>query len=126
MDTETYEDTKKNNIKIILYNNRRKVKMSTPEFLTCHILPPKYKDIAVKNIEKLIEFLKNSNFKPPQIKQLMDSIPWINSIDTWDKNKSEFRTEVKRLDSIRGEDFSKTFPELAPLLLTDRTQFFPI
>jgi hypothetical protein len=101
-------------------------KMSTPEFLTCHILPPKYKDIAVKNIEKLIEFLKNSKFKPPQIKQLMDSIPWINSIDTWDKNKSEFRTEVKRLDSIRGEDFSKTFPELAPLLLTDRTQFFPI
>ena len=29
MDTESYEDTKKNNIKIILYNNRRKVKMTT-------------------------------------------------------------------------------------------------
>ena len=31
MDTESYEDTKKNNIKIILYNNRRKVRMSTPQ-----------------------------------------------------------------------------------------------
>jgi hypothetical protein len=31
MDTESYEDTKKNNIKIILYNNRRKVKMSIPQ-----------------------------------------------------------------------------------------------
>ena len=31
MDTESYEDTKKNNIKIILYNNRRKVKMATPQ-----------------------------------------------------------------------------------------------
>jgi hypothetical protein len=31
MDTESYEDTKKNNIKIILYNNRMKVKMSTPQ-----------------------------------------------------------------------------------------------
>ena len=31
MDTESYEDTKKNNIKIILYNNRMKVKMTTPQ-----------------------------------------------------------------------------------------------
>ena len=31
MDTESYEDIKKNNIKIILYNNRRKVKMTTPQ-----------------------------------------------------------------------------------------------
>jgi hypothetical protein len=31
MDTESYEDTKKNNIKIILYNNRMKVKMSIPQ-----------------------------------------------------------------------------------------------
>lgn len=101
-------------------------KMSTPEFLTCHILPTKYKNTAINNIEKLIEFFKKSKFKAHQVKQLIDGIPWINSANTWEQHKEEFRREVKRLDTIRGENFSKTFPELAPLLLPDRTQFFPI
>jgi hypothetical protein len=100
--------------------------MSTPEFLACHILPTKYKDTGIEKIEQAIKFLKKSKFKPQQVKQLIDTIPWIYSKDTWDKNKDGFRKEIKRLDSIRGEDFSKTFPELAPLLLADRTQFFPI
>jgi hypothetical protein len=100
--------------------------MSTPEYLACHILPLKYKDVGKTSIEKTIQLLKDTKFKKHHITQLTDTIPWIYSKDTWDKNKDMFRKEVKRLDSIRGEDFSKTFPELAPLLLTDRTQFFPI
>ena len=90
------------------------------------MLPLKYKDAGKTSIEKTIQLLKDNRFKKHHIMQLTDTIPWIYSKDTWDKNKDMFRKEVKRLDSIRGEDFSKTFPELAPLLLTDRTQFFPI
>jgi hypothetical protein len=100
--------------------------MSTPDYLTCHILPLKYKDAGKNSIEKTIKLLKDNNFRESQIAQLTDTIPWIYSKDSWDNNKDMFRKEVKRLDSIRGEDFSKTFPELAPLLLPDRTQFFPI
>jgi hypothetical protein len=73
-----------------------------------------------------MQLLKNKRFKKHHIMQLSDTIPWIYSKDSWDENKYKFRKEVKRLDSIRGEDFSKTFPELAPLLLPDRNKFFPI
>ena len=117
VDKELY--TPKSNV-YTLYN------MSTPDYLACHILPLKYKNAGKTSIEKTIQFFKDKKFKKPQIEQLKDTIPWIYSKDTWDNNKDMFRKEVKRLDSIRGEDFSKTFPELAPLLLSDRTQFFPI
>jgi hypothetical protein len=100
--------------------------MSTPDHLTCHILPLKYKDIGKTSIEKTIKLLKDNKFSKQQISQISDTIPWIYSKHTWEQRREEFRREVKRLDAIRGEDFSKTFPELAPLLLPDRTQFFPI
>ena len=42
-----------------------------------------------------------------------------------DKQKVEFRKEVKRLDKIRGEDFQKTFPELATLIEPDHIRLRP-
>ena len=42
--------------------------------------------------------------------------------DTWDKNKDKFKSEIARVDKLRGENFTQTFPELAPLLDMDETQ----
>jgi hypothetical protein len=110
----------KKDLSYMLYN------MSTPDYLTCHILPPELKQKGRESLEKTIALLKANKFKVPQIQQIEDAIPWAMSQDTWDQHKRQFRSEVKRLDKIRGEDFSKTFPELADLLKPDRNKHFPI
>ena len=99
--------------------------MSTPDHLTCHILPPEFKLTGKESLEKVVGILTAQRFKPHQISQISDAIPWLMSRDTWDKQKVEFRKEVKRLDKIRGEDFQKTFPELATLIEPDHIRLRP-
>ena len=93
--------------------------------LTCHILPPEFKLTGKESLEKVVGTLTSQRFKPHQISQISDAIPWLMSRDTWDKQKVEFRKEVKRLDKIRGEDFQKTFPELATLIEPDHIRLRP-
>ena len=100
--------------------------MSTPEFLTCHILPPDLKIKAKESLEQTVKFLKSKKFKVNQINQISDAIPWVMSKDSWDQQKVEFRNEVKRLDNIRGENFKKTFPELAILLEPEYKRLWPV
>lgn len=100
--------------------------MSTPPHLTAHILPANMKMIGKYNMEKAIELFTKNKFKAEQIKQLTDTTPWVFSEHTWDKYKDEFKAEVKRLDSIRGEDFKKTFPELAELMKMERRVKVPV
>jgi organic radical activating enzyme len=104
----------------MLYN------MSTPEFLACHILPPELKVKAKESLEKTVKFFKNKKFKLEQRKQIEDAIPWSVSKDSWEQQKVMFRNEVKRLDRIRGEDFKKTFPELAILLEPEYKRLWPV
>jgi MoaA/NifB/PqqE/SkfB family radical SAM enzyme len=94
--------------------------MSTPEHYTCHILPEDYKLKGKESLEKAIALLQSKKFKPGAIQQLTDALPWAMLYNTWDKHKYAFRSEVQRVDKIRGENFNKTFPELAPLLQFDR------
>ena len=94
--------------------------MSTPEHYTCHILPEAYKLKGKESLENAINLLKSKNFKPACVQQLEDALPWALLYDTWEQHKYAFRSEVQRIDKIRGEDFKKTFPELAPLLEFDR------
>jgi MoaA/NifB/PqqE/SkfB family radical SAM enzyme len=94
--------------------------MSTPEHFTCHILPEDYKAKGQASLEGAIKFLKSNNFKPHQIHQLEDALMWAVLYNTWDNHKYAFRSEVQRIDKIRGEDFRKVFPELAPLLEFDK------
>jgi hypothetical protein len=94
--------------------------MSTPEHYTCHILPPEFKLKGKESIEHAISYMQSNKFKQPQIQQLQDALIWATLYDTWDQHRYAFRNEIKRVDKIRGEDFSKTFPELAPLLTFDR------
>lgn len=110
----------KRDLSYMLYN------MSTPDYLTCHILPPELKEKGKESLEKTIALLKANKFKVPQIQQIEDAIPWAMSQNTWEQHKKQFRSEVKRLDRIRGENFTKTFPELSDLLTPDRNKHFPI
>ena len=113
-----------------MYSNKDSVymlyNMSTPAFLACHILPPDLKIKAKESLEKTVAFLKSKKFKPHQIQQIEDAIPWAMSKDSWDQQKVQFRNEVKRLDKIRNENFKKTFPELAVLLEPEYKRLWPV
>jgi organic radical activating enzyme len=100
--------------------------MSTPEFLTCHMLPQEQKDQGKLSLEATVSFMKEKKFSQNQISQVENAIPWAMSANTWEKHKHEFRKEVKRLDKIRGEDFSKVFPELAILLEPEYKRLWPV
>lgn len=107
-----------------LYNAKDKAytlyNMSTPEHFTCHILPEEYKVKGAESLNHAIDLMKSKKFKPASIQQLQDALPWAMLYNTWDQHKYAFRSEVQRVDKIRGEDFTKTFPELAPLLAFDK------
>ncbi len=100
--------------------------MSTPEFLTCHVLPMEQKEQGKLSLENTLSFMKSKKFKPQQIAQIENAIPWAMSDNTWERHKHEFRNEIKRIDKIRGEDFRKVFPELAILLEPDYKKLWPV
>ena len=90
--------------------------MTHPLHISSHILPEEYKLKGKESLEKCIKLLTDNNFKPNHIGQPKQSIDWLLSKNTWEEQKDKFRSEIQRLDALRGEDFSKTFPELAGLL----------
>lgn len=94
--------------------------MSTPEHYTCHILPEDYKLKGKDSLERAIQLFESKKYKPAAIQQLKEALPWATLYNTWEQHRFAFRSEVRRLDKIRGNDFSKTFPELAPLLDFDK------
>ena len=100
--------------------------MSTPEHLTCHILPEEFKLQAVDNINKTIAYMKDHKFNAGHISQLEVCPQWIMSQNTWDNQKNKFREEVKRLDTIRGEAFLKTFPEIGELYKVNISKMWPV
>jgi len=90
--------------------------MSTPDYLTCHILPENLKMRGRESVEKTIQLMMDNNFSQSKIDQLRKTTQWVFSRNTWENHKEQFRREVKRLDLIRGENFVETFPELASLI----------
>ena len=100
--------------------------MSTPEHLSCHILPKHLKDRGKVSLVNAIKVMKDNKFTSGKINELEKSIGWIYAKDTWDIEKRKFQEELTRLDRIRGESFEKTFPELVELLPFNRKRLFPI
>ena len=100
--------------------------MSTPEHLTCHILPEDYKLQGIESVNKTIELLKSKGFTKEQVSQLEVCPQWIMSRNTWEEQKQKFREEVKRLDAIRGEAFIKTFPEIADIYKVNQRKMWPV
>lgn len=107
-------------IKNDLYNNQDMgylvYNMISPAYLSCHILPPKYKTQGTNSIMTAISLLLQNKFSMAKIVQLKHAYTWSKTYDTWDIQKDEFKREINRLDILRNEDFRKTFPELAGLL----------
>ena len=103
-----------------LYNSKDHIyslyNMTDPLHISSHILPYDYKLKGKDSLERCIKSLKDNNFENKHIAQQEQSLTWLFSKNTWDQQKNMFRSEIQRLDNIRGEDFSKTFPELAGLL----------
>jgi len=92
--------------------------MMTPEHLSAHILPRSFKEKGKDGMDKLLHILKINNIKQFNIDHIMSSVPWVDSLNSWKTEGEKFKSEVARLDKIRGENFTKVFPELAPLLDT--------
>lgn len=94
--------------------------MSSPEFLTSNILPQHHKEEGKIKILKLIDIMKSMGFtkKPNTLHLVQGIIDWTiaPSQNTWEKYKEEFQVNTEQRDSLRGESFVKTFPELADLM----------
>ena len=90
--------------------------MSSPEHLASHILPVKFKLKGVESLNASAAYLTKHQFKPQHLTPLLDSSKWLTAVNTWEQQKEKFKSEIRRLDAIRGESFERVFPELAPLM----------
>jgi|TARA_R110001592_G_scaffold50087_1_gene155323 organic radical activating enzyme len=89
--------------------------MGSPEHLSVHVLPEAYKEQALEQLQLTIKYMSDLGFNKSQIDQIELCIPWLTSKNTWDDQQKEFKEEIKRIDTLRGENFQDTFPELASL-----------
>jgi len=90
--------------------------MISPVYLTALALPVEHKIRGIEKIQQVINRMIASNYSKSQIAQLENAINWVNSDNTWEQYKTTFREEITRLDTLRDENFERTFPELADLL----------
>lgn len=91
-------------------------KMIGPDYLTSQILPPDIKQQGKQQIETATARMSHSGFSLDKTRQILSAIPWTESTNSWEQHKTKFVAEVNRLDSIRNENFTQTFPELTRLL----------
>ena len=113
---EFYEYLYKTNLYTPTDNTNTIFPMITPPEFSGLILPREYKEQAIEEISKLAGTMHVRNYPESAIKGVIELLRWIYSENTWDQYKETFKLEVNRIDRIRGEDFEKTFPELAGLL----------
>ncbi len=93
--------------------------MSSPEYLSISALPTELRLLGRKKITELIEISKihHTHFQQNKIDQIANTLKWeINAPDIWNEQKTFLKSEIIRLDAIRGENFVKVFPELARLM----------
>jgi len=74
-----------------------------PKYFSTQILPPSLKEIGTERIQ------------PIQLESLAGLIKRTHQQDTWEELKLQFYNAIELRDKIRGEDFCKTFPELASM-----------
>jgi organic radical activating enzyme len=89
---------------------------SHPKNISIRTLPTEYKQQGKESVDRTIALMYEKNFTKDQIKQLEDTKLWVDVEHNWEQEKELFKNEINRVDLLRGEDFRKTFPELAPLM----------
>jgi MoaA/NifB/PqqE/SkfB family radical SAM enzyme len=90
--------------------------MQGPIEFVSQVLPQQLKEEARLKIIKLKYKMKALGFGEQNVNSLDSIVTWAEADELWNEKKDYFRKEVARVDRIRGESFSKTFPELAQLL----------
>jgi organic radical activating enzyme len=90
--------------------------MSSPEHFTALALPVPLKQQGEKNMLELMDYMSKCHFNDHKLNLLKSNVNWVNSSNTWEQYKDQFQQEVRDIDSVRGEDFVKVFPELASLM----------
>jgi MoaA/NifB/PqqE/SkfB family radical SAM enzyme len=98
---------------------------STPFHIAVHALPENLKQKGKEAIKRAIDYMKKHKFQDYKIKQLTDTYAWVDSKDSYDEERQNINTEIRRLDAIRKENFAQTFPELKQLLLLDKKKMWP-
>jgi hypothetical protein len=84
-----------------------------PSYYSAKSLPKSIKDQAKLDAEKFIA--TNGDGFQGNTRLVTDAINFANNDNTWKENKEQFFKHTLYHDKIRGEDFKKTFPELANL-----------
>lgn len=87
-----------------------------PKYLSVRTLPAEYKQQGKESVDRTIALMKENNFTADKIGQLTNTNLWVDVEHNWEEEKEAFKNEINRVDLLRGEDFRKTFPELAPLM----------
>jgi organic radical activating enzyme len=89
---------------------------SHPKNVSVRTLPIEYKQQGKESVDRTINLLKQNCFTKGHIDQLENTKLWVDIEHNWEEEKEKFKNEINRVDLLRGEDFRKTFPELAPLM----------
>jgi len=90
--------------------------MVDPLHLAAQALPVEYKAMGKESLLKVMKQMASLGYSNHQLSMLNKGIEWVESANTWEANKAEFREEVLTLDKVRNENFAETFPELKGLL----------
>jgi MoaA/NifB/PqqE/SkfB family radical SAM enzyme len=94
-----------------------------PSYLSPQALPESIKAPSTDKLEKLLNGLlkqidnKTLDIDYDGVKRMLSITKMVNDQNTWDHNAGNFKSEMFRLDTIRGENFRETFPELAEMVL---------
>lgn len=93
-----------------------------PPHLNVKILPPWFKQKITEKMHRFCDELRERFADDPEflnnpygIERLKGLVRFMNSED-WSNRMPEFVEYIQRMDTIRGTDFKKVFPEMAPLL----------
>ena len=105
--------------------------MQDPSYLTCHLLPTEdLRTTGKESINRTVDYMKLKGFSSNHYENLLLTPDWVDAKHTWndmyDDNSGQptitvgeqFKREIARLDKVRGDNFTKVFPELAILLDT--------
>ena len=94
-----------------------------PTEFSFQALPEDYKDKIIAQQQEYCNKLKSIDQSAnmfAQVELLMNQLTQLGvlakSASNWEQQKVNFRTEVRKIDARRNEDFTNIFPELAGLL----------
>lgn len=89
-------------------------KCMNPAWCSAQALPVGIKEVSSQKLNLLIDKFEELRFY--SIDNIKDGVRFANAEHTWEAQKNKFQMEIAHKDNLRGEDFCKTFPELATMM----------